>query len=307
MPLVPIKEMYKDAVEKYFAIGQFNVNNLEFIQSALEAADEMKAPVILAASTSAIKYAGLDYLVKIVSTGAGKLDVPVALHLDHGATFEDAKECIDAGFTSVMIDGSHHTFEENIKITKAVVDYAAPHGICVEAELGRLGGIEDDVHVDERDARMTDPAEAVEFVEKSKCDALAIAIGTSHGAYKFKGENVLAFDRIKEIKEKLPMALVMHGSSGVSQEHVKTCNEFGGEIQGAKGVDDDSVKKAVSFGMNKVNIDTDLRLAWVATVRKMLSEKPSNIDPRKVLGPAREEVKAVIKHKMGLLGSAGKA
>ncbi|MFC1556574.1 class II fructose-1,6-bisphosphate aldolase [candidate division KSB1 bacterium] len=307
MPLALLKEMYVDAVEKYYAIGQFNVNNLEFVQSALEAAEEMKSPVILAASTSAIKYAGLDYLVNIVRTGAEAVSVPVALHLDHGATFEDAKRCVDAGFTSVMIDGSHHPFEENIRVTKEVVDYAAPKGICVEAELGRLGGIEDDVNVDEREARMTDPDEAVEFVEKTRCNALAIAIGTSHGAYKFKGANVLAFDRIEAIKKRLPMALVMHGSSGVDQDMVEKCNKFGGEIAGAKGVDDESVRKAVGLGMNKVNIDTDLRIAWTATVREKIAEAPSNIDPRKVLGPARDVVKEVIKQKMELLGSAGKA
>jgi len=307
MPLASLKEMYKDAVEKYYAIGQFNVNNLEFVQSALEAAEETKSPVILAASTSALKYAGINYLVNIVKTGADSISVPVALHLDHGATFEDAKKCIDAGFTSVMIDGSHFPFEENIRVTKEVVDYAAAKDICVEAELGRLGGIEDDVKVDERDARLTDPDEAVEFVEKSGCHALAIAIGTSHGAYKFKGANVLAFDRIEEIKKRLPMALVMHGSSGVSQDHVAKCNQFGGDIKGAKGVEDESVTKAVTMGINKVNIDTDLRLAWAAIVREKLAENPSNFDPRKVLGPAREEVKKVIIHKMKLLGSAGRA
>lgn len=307
MPYASLKEMYKDAVERNYAIGQFNVNNLEFVQSALEAAEETKSPVILAASTSAIKYAGLAYMVNMVKTGAEAVSVPVFLHLDHGATFEDAKMCIDGGFNSVMIDGSHHPLKENIRVTREVVDYAAKFDVCVEAELGRLGGIEDDVNVDERDARLTDPDEAVEFVENAKCDALAVAIGTSHGAYKFKGASNLAFDRIEEIKKRLPMALVMHGSSGVNQDHVAKVNELGGDIQGAKGVSDEAVTKAVGLGINKVNIDTDLRIAWMATVRGMLSEKPSNIDPRKVLGPAREEVKKVIMHKMNLLGSAGKA
>ena len=307
MPLSMLKEMYPDAVKKYYAIGQFNVNNLEFVQAALEAAEEMKSPIIIAASISAVKYAGMNYLINIVKAGAGAVSVPVALHLDHGQTFDDAKMCIDAGFTSVMIDGSHFPFEENIRVTREVADYAAPFGIQVEAELGRLGGIEDDISVDERDSRMTDPDEAVEFVEKSKCDSLAIAIGTSHGAYKFKGDVILALDRIEKIKQKLNMPLVMHGSSGVLQDMVEKCNKFGGDIKGAKGVDDESVKKAVSLGINKVNIDTDLRLAWTATVREMLADKPENFDPRKYLGPAREAVKQVIKHKIEVLGSDGKA
>ncbi|MFC1493256.1 class II fructose-1,6-bisphosphate aldolase [candidate division KSB1 bacterium] len=308
MPLESLTKMYPDAVKNYYAIGQFNVNNLEFIQAALEAADEMKSPIILAASTGAQKYAGIDYLVSIVRTGAEKISVPVALHLDHGATFEDAKKSIEAGFTSVMIDGSHHPFDENIRLTKEVVDYAKPFGIAVEAELGRLGGIEDDVNVDEKDARLTDPDEAVEFVERSGCDALAVAIGTSHGAYKFKGDNVLAYDRVEAIKKKLPdMAIVLHGSSSVYAELVERCNKFGGDIKGAKGVEDESVKKAISLGVNKVNIDTDLRLAWTGAMRQMLAEKPENIDPRKVLGPAREAVKEVIKRKMEVLGSAGRA
>jgi len=302
-----LKEMYPDAVKKYYAIGQFNVNNLEFVQAALEAAEEMKSPMIIAASLSAIKYAGMNYLCSIVKTGAEAVSAPVALHLDHGQTFDDAKRCIEAGFTSVMIDGSHFPFEENIRVTREVTDYAAPLGIQVEAELGRLGGIEDDISVDERDARMTDPDEAIEFVEKSKCDSLAVAIGTSHGAYKFKGDVVLAFDRIEKIKQRLNMPLVMHGSSGVLQDMVEKCNKFGGDIKGAKGVDDESIKKAISLGINKVNIDTDLRLAWTATVREMLADKPENFDPRKYLGPAREAVKQVIKHKMEVLGSAGKA
>ncbi len=307
MPLESLTKMYPDAVKNYYAIGQFNVNNLEFVQAALEAADEMRSPIIIAASTGAQKYAGIDYLVSIVKTGAEKISVPVALHLDHGATFEDSRNSIEAGFTSVMIDGSHHPFDENIRVTKEVVDYAKPMGIAVEAELGRLGGIEDDVNVDEKDARLTDPAEAVEFVERTGCDALAVAIGTSHGAYKFKGDNVLAYDRVEAIKKKLPdMAIVLHGSSSVYPELVERCNKYGGEIKGAKGVEDDSVKKAISLGVNKVNIDTDLRLAWTGVMRQMLADKPDNIDPRKVLGPAREAVKEVIKRKMEVLGSAGR-
>lgn len=307
MPLAMLKEMYPDAVEKRYAIGAFNVNNLEFIQAALEAAEKMKSPIILAASSGAQKYAGIDYLVNMVRTGAAMVSVPVALNLDHGADFKSAKRSIDAGFTAVMIDGSHHPFDENIRLTREVVDYAAAKGVCVEAELGMLGGIEDDVNVDEKDARLTDPNEAVEFVERSGCDSLAVAIGTSHGAYKFKGANVLAFDRIKEIKSLLNMPLVMHGSSNVDQDMVAKCNKYGADIKGARGVDDESVRKAISLGINKVNIDTDLRIAFTAFVREALAENPSNIDPRKILGPAREAVKEVIMKKMQVLGCAGRA
>ncbi|MCX6826505.1 MAG: class II fructose-bisphosphate aldolase, partial [candidate division Zixibacteria bacterium] len=214
MPLVSLIEMYKSANQQKYAIGQFNVNNLEFVQAVLEAAEEMKSPVILAASTSALKYAGFEYLVNIVRTGAAKMSASVALHLDHGATIDDAKKCIDGGFTSVMIDASHFPLEENIRITKEVVKLAHPKNIAVEAELGRLGGIEDNVSVSEKEAILTDPAQAVQFVEETGCDALAVAVGTSHGAYKFKGEANLAFDRIEEIKRKVKIPLVLHGASG---------------------------------------------------------------------------------------------
>ncbi|SYZ74398.1 Fructose-bisphosphate aldolase [Candidatus Zixiibacteriota bacterium] len=307
MPLVSLIDMYKPANEKRYAIGQFNVNNLEFIQAALEAAEELKSPIILAASTSAIKYAGFDYLVNIVRTGASKMTAPVALHLDHGATIDDAKKCIDGGFTSVMIDASHESFEENIRITKEVVKMAHPKHIAVEAELGRLGGIEDNVSVSENEAKLTDPDQAVEFVRQTGCDALAVAVGTSHGAYKFKGEAKLAFDRIDAIKKRVNIPLVLHGASGVGQELLDRAQKYGAKLPGAKGVPDEAYKKAISLGINKINIDTDLRLAWIGVVREVIATKPEEFDPRKVLGPARDAVKKVVMSKMHLFDSAGKA
>lgn len=307
MPLVSLNDMYKPANEKRYAIGQFNVNNMEFVQSALEAAEEMKSPIILAASTSALKYGSFDYLVNIVKTGAGMVNVPVALHLDHGATIDDAERCINAGFTSVMIDASKEEFEENIRITAEVVKMAAPKNIAVEAELGRLGGIEDDVVVSEREAFLTDPAQAEEFVTKSKCNALAVAVGTSHGAYKFKAEAKLAMDRIDEIKKIVGIPLVLHGASGVNPDTVAKAEKYGAKLPGAKGVPDEAYTEAVKLGINKINIDTDLRLTWVASVREVLNEKPEVFDPRKILGPARDAVKEVVKNKMKIIGSAGQA
>ena len=308
MPLEILGKMYEKANREYYAIGQFNFSNLEGLQSALEAAEEMKSPVIVALSTGAIKYGGLKNLVALTSTMAEQISAPVALHLDHGANMDDVKMCVDAGFTSVMIDGSHHPLEENIALTRQAVYYAhANGGVTVEAELGRLGGIEDDVNVDERDARLTDPEEAVRFLKESGCDALAVAVGTSHGAYKFKGENAIDFDRIKIIKEKLGIPLVLHGASSVDAESVAQINEYGGKIEGAKGLDAESYQKAIERGINKVNIDTDLRLRWTATLRKIVHDKPGEFDPRKFLGPARDAVKELIKEKMKLLGSVGKA
>lgn len=307
MPLVPLGDIYADANKNYYALGQFNVNNLEFIQAALEAAEEMKSPLILATSTSAIKYAGLEYLVAMVKAGINNVTVPVALHLDHGLTFGDAKRCIEAGFTSVMIDGSALPFEENARITREVTDFAHKHNVTVEAELGRLGGIEDEVKVDDKETLLTDPAEAERFVAESKCDSLAVAVGTSHGAYKFKGEVKLDFDRIERIKKILGIPLVLHGASGVSEELTKKLTEYGGKVPGAKGVPDAAYRKAIQCGINKVNIDTDLRLAFTAAVRETLANKPEEFDPRKILGPARKAVKELIKHKIKVLGSAGKA
>lgn len=308
MPLEILGKMYEKANREHYAIGQFNFSNLEFLQSAVEAAEEMKSPVIVALSTGAIKYGGIKNLVALTRIMAEQVSVPVALHLDHGEKLDDVKRCVDAGFTSVMIDGSHHPLEENIDLTRQAADYAHSHGgITVEAELGRLGGIEDDIKVDERDARLTDPAEAVRFVKESGCDALAVAVGTSHGAYKFKGENRIDFERIKSIKQLLGIPLVLHGASSVDPESVAQINQYGGKIEGAKGLDAESYTRAIQNGINKVNIDTDLRLKWTAVLRKLIAEKPGEFDPRKFLGPARDAVKEVIKQKMTLLGSAGKA
>ncbi len=307
MPLVSLKEVYKDANNNFYAIGQFNVNNLEFIQAAVEAAHGMNSPVILAASTSAIKYAGLENLVSMVWTEAEKTSIPIILHLDHGATFDDARMCVDAGFTSVMIDGSHLPLEENIALTKKVVDYAHKCNVSVEAELGRLGGIEDEVNVDAKDANLTDPDEAVKFLKETDVDALAIAVGTSHGAYKFKGSAKLDFERIGKIKKLLGIPLVLHGASGVPANLIEAINKYGGNIKGAMGVPDDAYREAVQKGINKINIDTDLRLAFTASVREVLATQPDVFDPRKILGPAREHVKNIIKGKIEILGSAGKS
>ncbi len=307
MPLVSLIEMYKPANEQYYAIGQFNVNNMEFVQSVMEAAEEMKSPAIVALSTSALKYGGYDYIIDIIKTGAKLVSVPIALHLDHGATIEDAERCINAGFTSVMIDASHEEFEENIRVTSEVIKMAHPKGIAVEAELGRLGGIEDEVKVDEKDAKLTDPEQAKEFVERTRVDALAVAVGTSHGAYKFKGEAKLAMDRIEVIKKKTGIPLVLHGASGVKPEMIAKAEKYGAKLPGAKGVPDEAYKEAISLGINKINIDTDLRLTWVGAVREILSEKPEVFDPRKILGPARDAVREVIKEKMKIFNSVGKA
>lgn len=306
MPLISLIEMYKPANKQRYAIGQFNVNNMEFVQAVMEAAQELKSPAILAASTSALKYGGYDYLIDLVKTGARLVSVPIALHLDHGEKIEDAERCINAGFTSVMIDASHESFEENIRITKEVVKMAHPKKVAVEAELGRLGGIEDGINVDERDAFLTDPKQAMEFVERTMCDALAVAVGTSHGAYKFKAEAKLAFERIEEIKKKTGIPLVLHGASGVSPALVEKAQKYGAELPGAKGVPDEAYKEAIKLGINKINIDTDLRLGWLGTVRELLATNKKNIDPRKILGPARDTVKEIIKEKMKLFGSAGK-
>ncbi len=306
MPLVSLIDMYKPANEQSYAIGAFNVNNMEFVQSALEAAEEKKSPIILAASTSALKYGGFDYLIDLVKTGVKKVSVPVALNLDHGSTIEDAEKCINAGFTAVMIDASKEKFEENIRITAEVVKMAKPKNVCVEAELGLLGGIEDDVNVDEKDALLTDPAQAEEFVKRSRCNALAVAVGTSHGAYKFKGEAKLAMERIADIKMRTGIPLVLHGASGVDPDTVARAIKYGADLPGAKGVPDEAYREAISLGINKINIDTDLRLTWLASLRETLTKNPKVFDPRKILGPAREEVKNVIMGKMDVIGSAGK-
>jgi len=299
MPLVTTKSMFEKSMKEGFAIGAFNINNMEIIQGIVDAASENNSPVILQVSSSAIKYARMPYLIKMVEAAVETTDIPIALHLDHGPDFETCKECIDAGFTSVMIDGSKYSFEENIELTKKVVEYAHSKGVVVEAELGKLAGIEDDVNVDAKDAMYTDPEQAKEFVEKTGCDSLAIAIGTSHGAYKFKGEAKLRFDILQEIKEKIPNTpIVLHGASTVIPELVETCNKFGGEIPGAKGVPNEILKEAGRLGVSKINVDTDLRLAMTANIRKVFGEKPSEFDPRKYLAPAREAVKEIVSYKI---------
>jgi len=309
VPLVTTKEMFKKAYEGGYAIGAFNVNNMEIIQGITEAAKEVNAPLILQVSAGARKYANHTYLMKLIEAATIETNLPIAVHLDHGDSFELCKSCIDGGFTSVMIDASHLPFEENIKLTKQVVDYAHPRGVAVEAELGRLSGVEDEVKVSEEEAIYTDPKEVEEFVERTGVDSLAIAIGTSHGAYKFKGEAKLRFDILEEVQRRLPgFPIVLHGASSVIPEYVETINKYGGQMPGAKGVPEDMLRKAASMAVCKINIDSDLRLAMTATIRKVFAENPGEFDPRKYLGPAREEIKKLVKHKLiNVLGCAGKA
>ena len=309
MPLVTTKEMFEKSIKEGFAIGAFNVNNMEIIQAIVDAASEANSPVILQASASAIKYARPKYLIKMVEAAVEETNIPIALHLDHGPDFETCKACIDAGFTSVMIDGSKYDFEENIGITKKVVDYAHERGVVVEAELGKLAGIEDDVNVSAEDAMYTDPEQAKEFIERTGCDSLAIAIGTSHGAYKFKGEAKLRFDILAKIKELIPNTpIVLHGASTVIPELVEMCNNYGGDIPGAKGVPDEILNEASKSGVSKINVDTDLRLAMTGAIRKVFAENPSAFDPRKYLTPARDLIKETVGHKIkNVFGSSNKA
>ena len=309
MPLVTTKEMFEKSMKEGYAIGAFNVNNMEIIQAIMDAAAESKSPVILQASSSAIKYARINYLMKMVEAAIEEHpEVPVAIHLDHGPDFETAKMCIDSGFTSVMIDASKYDFEKNVEITKRVVDYAHSKGVVVEAELGTLAGVEDEVNVSDDDARYTNPEQAKEFVEKTGCDSLAIAIGTSHGAYKFKGEAKLRFDILAKVKELIPNTpIVLHGASTVIPELVEMCNKYGADIPGAKGVPDEMLKEASKSGVSKINVDTDLRLAMTAGIRKVFVEEPNAFDPRKYLTPARELIKETVKHKMiDVFGSSNK-
>ena len=309
MPLVTTKEMFERSMKEHFAIGAFNINNMEFIQAITDAANEAKSPVILQVSSSAIKYARINYLMKMVEAAVESTDIPIALHLDHGPDFETCKMCVDAGFTSVMIDASKYDFEENVRITKEVVEYAHAHGVVVEAELGTLAGVEDEVNVSDDDARYTNPDQALEFVQRTGCDSLAIAIGTSHGAYKFKGDAKLRFDILAKVKEKLPNTpIVLHGASSVIPELVDMCNNNGADIPGAKGCPDEMLKQAGETGVSKINVDTDLRLAMTAQIRRVFKEEPSVFDPRKYLGPARDEIKAVVLHKINdVFCSANKA
>lgn len=299
MAFITTKEMFAKALNSDHAVGAFNVNNMEIIQGIVEAAKEENAPLILQVSAGARKYAKPAYLKKLVEAAMIDSDLDICLHLDHGEDFEICKQCIDDGFTSVMIDGSKYDFEENIRITKEVVDYAHARGVVVEAELGKLAGVEDDVKVDAKSATYTDPEEAAEFVRRTGVDSLAIAIGTSHGAYKFSGEPSLDYERLKKIHELIPdTPLVLHGASTVLPEFVEKCNQYGGEIPGAKGVPEEMITEAAKYGICKVNIDTDLRLAMTAEVRKYLQENPKEFDPRKYLGPARDAIKSMVQHKI---------
>ena len=299
MPLVTSTEMFKKAYEGKYAVGAFNVNNMEIIQGIVEAAKVEQAPLILQVSAGARKYASHIYLMKLVEAAVEDSGLPICLHLDHGEDFEICKACVDGGFTSVMIDGSKHSFEENIELTKRVVDYAHNKGVVVEAELGKLAGVEDAVKVDAKDATYTDPDQAVEFVERTGVDSLAIAIGTSHGAYKFKGKPELDFARLEKISNMLPnFPLVLHGASTVIPSFVEECNKFGGKIDGAQGVPEDMLLKAGTFGVCKINIDTDLRLAMTASVRKYLMEHPGDFDPRQYLKPARQAIQDMVAHKI---------
>ena len=309
MALVTTKEMFAKAYDGGYAIGAFNVNNMEMIQGIVEAGKEEHAPLILQVSSGARKYANPRYLKKLVEAAVEDSGLPIALHLDHGDTFELCKSAIDDGFTSVMIDASHHSFEENIKLTSQVVKYAHDKGVVVEAELGRLAGIEDDVNVSAENAMYTDPDQVEEFVSKTGVDSLAIAIGTSHGAFKFKGDPKLRFDILEEVARRLPkFPIVLHGASSVIPEYVDIIQKNGGSMPGAQGVPEEMLRKAATLAVCKINIDSDLRLAFTAAIRKHMNENPSHFDPRQYLAPARELLKQAVKHKLvNVLGCNGKA
>ncbi len=321
MPLVTTKEMFKKAYEGHYAIGAFNVNNMEIVQGITEAAKELNAPLILQCSAGARKYAKHQYLVHLVQAAIEDTGLPIALHLDHGADFETCKSCIDGGFTSVMFDGSHYSFKENIEKTKEVVEYAHAHGVVVEAELGQLAGIEDDVKVAAHEAHYTDPNEVEEFVKETGVDSLAIAIGTSHGAYKFTPDQCtrneqgilvpppLRFDILEEVAKRLPnFPIVLHGASSVPQEFVKIINENGGHMPDAVGVPEEQLRKAASLAVCKINIDSDLRLAMTAGIRKHFNDHPDHFDPRQYVADGRANIKALVAHKIKeVLGCDGKA
>ena len=307
MPLKPLNLMYEKAFKENYAIGAFNVNSLDFLKVAFEAATETNSPIIIAATMTAAEYVGLEFLAEIVKAGARKTHVPVALHLDHGSSMDEVKRCISAGFNSVMIDGSHLPFEENIKVTREVVKYAHPRGITVEAELGKIGGVEDHISVADKDASLTNPDQAADFVNRTGCNSLAIAVGTKHGAFKFSGEVVLAYDRISEIRRKVKVPLVLHGASAVIPAMLEKCNKYGAQISGAKGVTDSVTREAIKRGINKINIDTDLKLTFTSAVREVIATKPGEFDMRNILTPAWSEIKRVMKEKIHTLGSANKA
>jgi fructose-bisphosphate aldolase class II len=297
--------MFKKAYDGGYAIGAFNVNNMELLQAIVDAGTEERAPLILQVSAGARKYARQEYLIHLVKAAMETTDIPVALHLDHGDSFELCKACVDGGFSSVMIDASHHPFDENVAITKQVVEYAHAKGVPVEAELGKLTSTSDEPGA--REAVYTDPDEAVKFVKQTGCDSLAISIGTSHGAYKFKGEATLDFPRLEKIQGLLPdYPIVLHGASSVPAELVEICNKYGGKLPGTRGVPEEFLSRAAKMAVCKINVDTDLRIAMTGAIRKAFTENPSEFDPRKYLGPARDAVKQVVKGKVKLFGCAGK-
>lgn len=309
MPLVNTTEMFKKAYAGGYAVGAFNVNNMEMIQGIVEAGKEERAPLILQVSSGARKYANPKYLKHLVAAAVEDSGLPIALHLDHGDSFELCKSAVDDGFTSVMIDASHHSFEENIEIAKRVVQYAHERNVTVEAELGRLSGVEDDVNVSAKDASYTDPGQVEEFVSRTGVDSLAIAIGTSHGAFKFKGEAKLRFDILEEVSRRLPgFPIVLHGASSVLPEYVAMIQKFGGSMPGAAGIPEDMLRKAAGMAVCKINIDSDLRMAFTSAIRKHLFENPTHFDPRQYLSPCREAIKQVVKHKLvSVLGCSQKA
>jgi fructose-bisphosphate aldolase class II len=312
MALVTTERMFAMAYQHGYAIGAFNVNNMEITQGIMLAAAEEEAPVILQVSRGARKYASMIYLRAILDAAvAENPNIPICMHLDHGDTFETCKQFVDEGFTSVMIDGSHYPFEENAALTRQVVEYAHPHGVVVEGELGQLGGIEEDVigvGAEDIHKHLTDPDQAVEFVGQTGVDSLAVAIGTSHGAYKFKTAPKLAFDVIEQVAWKLPgFPLVMHGSSTVPKEYRDLINQYGGQMPDATGVPEEAITKAAKMAVCKVNFDTDLRMAMTATIRQVFAKKPAEFDPRNYLGPAREAIKSMVKRRFHVLGCAGKA
>ena len=308
MKIVTTKEMFEKAAKGGYAIGAFNINNMEIIQGITEACKELNSPVILQVSSSALKYAHPKYLLNMVKAAEEETGIPIALHLDHGANFDICKSCVDYGFTSVMIDASKYSFDENVELTKRVVEYAHEKGVVVEAELGKLAGVEDEVNVSDADSCYTDPDQAYEFVQRTGCDSLAIAIGTSHGAYKFKGEPKLKFDILDKVTALMPgYPIVLHGASSVSEADVAKCNKYGADLPGAKGVTESLLREAARHGVCKINMDTDIRIAMTAAIREEFVENPSSFDPRKYLGNAREAVKELVKHKIiDVLGSDNK-
>ena len=307
MPLTTNKELLTRARKGGYAVGAFNINNLEILQAIVSAGEAERSPAIIAVSEGAIQYAGMPYLISMVRTAAAQTSTPISLHLDHGKDLEVIRSCIDNGFTSVMIDGSEFEFEKNIEVTKKVVEMAKGKRVSVEAELGRLTGIEEKISVSEKEAFLTAPQAVEDFSKRTGVDALAIAIGTSHGAYKFKGEAKLDFERLKEVARKVSIPLVLHGASGVPSAVLERAERFGAKLPGAKGIPDEAIQKAIGLGISKINIDTDLRLSFVGALREILTTKPDEFDPRKILGPGREAIKQTVQSKMKLFGSSGKA